>query len=449
MTNQIRIIKPQPGPQTDFLASSADIVIYGGAAGGGKTYALLLHSLSVASVKSASVIFRKTSPEITQEGGLWDVANELYFHCGAQSKQNPERTFDFPGGGSVTFAHMQHEKDKFKQQGAQIPCICFDELTHFSEAQFTYMLSRNRDPKGLIHPHVRATCNPDPDSWVAKFLSWWIGEDGFPIPERAGKIRYFCKIAGEIQWADNPQILIDKFGSAQEDDEDKIEPKSVAFIPASTKDNQINLKNNPGYISSLKALDEVEKARLLFGNWKIKRQGKLFMNPKFAWDHRYDTTAWVDTAFGGGNNTTLCIGYQVGEDFFVRGYSWKESVTRLYSEMARLCKQDHCGTVTFESNADKGASAESFRKFWDSVEDYNERENKHNKIMVYAVRPWEQGRVYIHPETNQTPAGRQWLNNLLAYEEEVEPDDEADGLASWLRKKIKSQGVFFSAGNRE
>jgi hypothetical protein len=75
-------------------------------------------------------------------------------------------------------------------QGAQIPLICFDELTHFRAHQFFYMVSRNRSTCG-VRPYIRATCNPDADSWVANFLAWWIDpETGFPIPERAG----FCVI---------------------------------------------------------------------------------------------------------------------------------------------------------------------------------------------------------------------------------------------------------------
>ena len=435
-------IRPQSGPQSDFLESDADIAIFGGAAGSGKTFSVLLHAMSMAMVGSNAVILRKTYPEIIQEGGLWDYAMELYLPMGAKSKQSTELTFDFPSGGSVSFGHLQHEKDKYKWQGSQIACIIFDELAHFSRTQFTYMLSRNRDPKGIVSPHIRGTCNPDPDSWLASFLSWWIGEDGYPIKERAGKVRYFVTIQDELQWASTPKELIEKFGQGTE-------PKSAVFIPASIQDNKILLQNDPGYISSLKALDEVEKARLLYGNWKIKRQGKLFRNPKFAWDTRHDTTGYIDTAFGGGNNTVLVICYQVGDDYFVRGWSWKESVTRLYKEFARLAKDHHCGTITIEANADKGASAREFAKYWESVATHDERENKHNKIMQYAVRPWESGNVYIHPDTPNSEAGKQWLSNLLAYEEGVEPDDEADALASLLRQRIRSGAAFFSAGNRE
>ena len=80
-------------------------------------------------------------------------------------------------------------------QGAQITLICFDELTHFSAHQFFYMVSRNRSTCG-VRPYIRATCNPDADSWVADLLAWWIDQEtGLPIRERAGVVRYYIRIA--------------------------------------------------------------------------------------------------------------------------------------------------------------------------------------------------------------------------------------------------------------
>ena len=95
----------------------------------------------------------------------------------------PSVQWRFLSGAKVTFAHMLYEKDKYSWQGSQICFLGFDELCHFSENQFFYMLSRNRSVCG-VKPYVRATCNPDVDSWVANFISWWIDQEtGYPIPE--------------------------------------------------------------------------------------------------------------------------------------------------------------------------------------------------------------------------------------------------------------------------
>ena len=83
-------------------------------------------------------------------------------------------------GGKIRFSHLQFETTVYDWQGAQITLICFDELTHFSAHQFFYMTSRNRSICG-VRPYIRATCNPDADSWVADFLAWWIDpESGLP-----------------------------------------------------------------------------------------------------------------------------------------------------------------------------------------------------------------------------------------------------------------------------
>lgn len=113
--------------------------------------------------------------------------------------------------GKVTFAHIERDEELEKWQGSQICEIGFDELTHFSENTFFFMLSRNRSACG-VKPFVRATCNPDSDSWVAKFIEWWIDQDtGYPIPERSGAIRWMIRRDETIYWADRKEELWEQF----------------------------------------------------------------------------------------------------------------------------------------------------------------------------------------------------------------------------------------------
>lgn len=263
------IIRPQPGKQEQFLSSNADIVFYGGAAGGGKTYAALIEPLRHINNKNFScIIFRRTSPQITTPGGLWDTALEMYTALGAKDIRSPNRYFRFPSGAKIVMNHLQYDKTVYDYQGAQIPLIEFEELTHFSWKQFTYMLTRNRSATAGIKPYIRATCNPDPDSWVADFIKWYIDQDtGYAIQEHGGIIRWFIIMNDEPIWADNPDELFDKYG---------IEPKSFTFIPSSVYDNKILLENNREYLANLKAQDEVTKEQLLNGNWKIRPAGGLY-----------------------------------------------------------------------------------------------------------------------------------------------------------------------------
>lgn len=266
-----KVIRPQKGPQEKFLATSADIAVYGGAAGGGKTYALLMEPLRYINTKGyRAVIFRKNFNQIFASGGIWDESQELYGDiAGSKSVQTPKFRWSFKNKVNIYFDFLGRDADVEKWQGSQITFIGFDELTHFSERQFFYMLSRNRSTCG-VKPYIRATCNPDADSWVAKFISWWIDQNtGYPIPERSGKKRYMSRVDDEVVWADTRKEILDK--GIQKD---KI--KSVTFIASTLADNKILMEKDPEYKANLEALPLVERERLLHGNWKIKPAAGLY-----------------------------------------------------------------------------------------------------------------------------------------------------------------------------
>lgn len=276
MKNRIEL-RPQKGPQEMFLSTPADICIYGGAAGGGKTYGLLLDPLRHKNTKKYSaVFFRKNSIQIHAEGGLLDESRSMYGNIkGAKLKTSPRPRWSFgPDSGTIGFAHIERDDDLSKWQGSQITAIMFDELTHFTERQFFYMLSRNRTVCG-VKPYIRATCNPDADSWVAKFIEWWIDQDtGYPIPERSGKLRWMLRREDAIYWADTREELWERFSLTT--DEEKAEPRTVTFIASTIYDNKVLLEKNPEYLANLKAMPTVERERLLNGNWKIKPAAGLF-----------------------------------------------------------------------------------------------------------------------------------------------------------------------------
>ncbi len=265
-------ITPQPGPQTAFLSTPADIAIYGGGAGGGKTWGLLMEPLRhVHNPGFGAVFFRRSTVQIRNEGGLWDESATLYPQLGAVPKEH-ELWWKFPSGAAVTFSHLEHDKTRFGYQGAQIPLICFDELTHFSPVQFWYLVSRNRSMCG-VRPYIRATCNPDADSWVADLIAWWINQDtGLPIPERSGVVRWFVRVGEDLKWADTPEELAIYLMP----DGAPIPPKSLTFIPAKLTDNKALMAADPGYMASLLALPLVERERLLGGNWKIRPAAGLY-----------------------------------------------------------------------------------------------------------------------------------------------------------------------------
>lgn len=256
------------------LSSGADIVIGGGAAGAGKTFCLLLDPLRYNTNSNfGAVIFRRTTPQITNPGAILDQSSKLYPFVGATLNKSA-LSWSFKSGARIKFSHLEHEKNVYDWQGSEIPFIGFDELTHFSKFSFFYLLSRNRSTSG-IKPCVRATCNPDPDSWVAELISWWIGEDGFPIAERSGVVRYFAKDGESFIWGDSVaecieksnyfiEPLVEKSGQKAEDF-----IKSITFIGGTVYENKELLNIDPGYLANLAAQDDTTKLQLLEGNWKV------------------------------------------------------------------------------------------------------------------------------------------------------------------------------------
>lgn len=175
------------------------------------------------------------------------------------------------------FRHLERDDTVYTWQGSEICLLEFDELTHFSEKQFFYMLSRNRSTCG-VKPYCRCSTNPDSDSWVAQFIQWWWDpETGYAIPERSGKIRYMARINEEIVWGNTPEEVVKAAEDANYDVEITADDiKSVSFILSTIHDNQVLLRADPGYMANLKALSIVERERLLYGNWKIKPAAGLF-----------------------------------------------------------------------------------------------------------------------------------------------------------------------------
>ena len=250
----------------------------------------------------------------------------IYPYVGGRPKESLLE-WHFSSGAKVKFAHLEHDKDRFGWQGSQIPLIAFDELTHFSWTQFVYMLSRNRSTCG-IKPYIRATTNPDPDSWVRKFIDWWIdNETGYPILERSGKIRWFVVINDQTYWSSRKEALIEMYPDSL--------PKSVTFIASTVYDNQILLNKDPGYIANLKAMPKYEREQLLLGNWNIRPTAGMFFQrtyfevvralPKGTQAVRYwDRAATKET---GNNDPDYTVGVKLEKD--KEGVFYVSDVVRL------------------------------------------------------------------------------------------------------------------------
>ena len=272
-------ISPQPGPQTEFLACEADICLFGGQAGGGKTYGLCIDPIStVLEFPSIQcVYFRRNSQDIFKSGGLWDETQDLY-QCVGGKPNNAQHwwTFKHPNNklSRLQFAGMLHEKDRYNWQGSQPDIVYFDELTQFMASQFWYLIGRLRSRTGQINAYCRATCNPDPGSWVADLIAWWIKPDGNADESRSGIIRWFVNYEEQLKWFDTKKLALKYITDVIQDD--KIAPMSLTFIPSKLDDNPILMKNNPTYYAKLSQLPIAERMKLMYGNWLMRPVGNLF-----------------------------------------------------------------------------------------------------------------------------------------------------------------------------
>ena len=283
--------EPNAGPQTRVLASSANEVLYGGAAGGGKSAGLVALPLRwVHAPKFRALVLRR---ETTDLGNLLDQAHALYPRAfpGTRAKQTGAGAkFQFPSGATVWFNHCQHEKDAAGYDGFEFQLVEFDELTHFVEKQYRAIRARIRSTDPTLPRFTRSTTNPGGPGheWVFRRWGPWLDPDamveGMPSryaidgrklpPALPGQVLYYVPTKDGERWVP------------------KGTPESISrtFIPAKLSDNPHLLANDPGYVQQVRDLDPVRRAQLEDGNWLIKPAAGHYF--KRQWIKVLDEVPW-------------------------------------------------------------------------------------------------------------------------------------------------------------
>lgn len=281
---------PASPKQKMILENEAQILIIGGAAGSGKSFLLQLMPLKlIDDPKSNCIMFRRTTPQLKGQGGLFDTARGIYNDLPPSWKPrfrekdleaifpdmtiNPEtgKPYKNRDGAKVKWSHMEYVKDKLNHQGLQYTFVGFDEGCQFEWEQIDYLISRLRS-QSKYPSRMVISCNPDPDHKIKELIDWYLDEDGYPIPERDGVIRWFIRRDGEFIWGDSKEELIAEHWDGV-DKRRKPKPLSFSFISATIFDNPPMLEDNPDYLAFLEGLPEIEKAQLLYGNWKVRPEG--------------------------------------------------------------------------------------------------------------------------------------------------------------------------------
>lgn len=322
----------QAGAQEFGLSSCADIVFYGGSRGGGKSMAELFEAMyDIQNPRFNALILRK---ELKDLDSLINDSYKLYSDFGTYNRSVNDMTWNFNNGGWLKFSYYAGSYETFKDrfQGRQYAYVAIDEITQCEYKKFKYLTTVNRNAAG-IRSRFWGTCNPDPDSWVRKYIDWWIDDDGYAISDRSGKIR-FCYMDGDspdsIYWGDTRQEVYEQCAAVIDSIwNDKLEKlyaangltkldaliKSVTFIRADVSENEILVTSDPSYIGNLAQQDEEQRMRDLQANWNWKAAGDdmikyedmeaFFHNPIQAGDGVRRASA--DIAFTGGDNFVMWL----------------------------------------------------------------------------------------------------------------------------------------------
>ncbi len=270
MSNENLVFAPASKAQEQFLTSEADITFYGGAAGAGKSHCLLGSFLKFCHhPRTRGVIFRKTTKQLSNPGGLFDSAVNLYKKVDPRLKiRMRDLEIEFSSGATLKFAYLDKPADRYNFQGAELTFIGFDEIQQLSEDNVTYLFSRLRSTSVDYKKQIVATGNPDYNSFIRTWVEFALDQSGIPIRKEVYPVRYMVNIpGGGIKWADRREELEEIYGSG---DESGI--LSFKFVPGTIYDNPPLMKADPTYVSKLKSLPRVEMERLLLGSWYARQE---------------------------------------------------------------------------------------------------------------------------------------------------------------------------------
>jgi hypothetical protein len=296
---------PQSGPQTEAFHSPADILFYGGQAGGGKTDLAL--GLACTS-HYRSIIFRREYPRLK---ALIARSREIYAPAAPRGFNASEHTWTFPDGRVIELGSMPNETDAQAYQGNPHDLYVFDELPEFTESQFRFVIGWLRSTRPGQRCRVVCPGNPPTDSngeWVTRFFAPWL-DTNHPRPARPGELRWFT--TGK----DGKDIEVDASWRDVDEEGQPIVPLSRTFIPAKLSDNRYQPAS---YRAVLQSLPEPLRSKLLYGDFKAGREDSAYQVIPSAWvmaaqarwtpdGHRGRPMAaiGVDVARGGKDKTTL------------------------------------------------------------------------------------------------------------------------------------------------
>lgn len=382
--------------QARFLLHEGDEVFYGGAAGGGKSDALLMAALQYVEFQNyAALLLRRTYADLALPGALMDRAWEWLAGTDAKAVDGG-KSWEFPSGATLVFGYVDAEKDKFRYQSSEFQFVGFDELTHFTETQYTYLHSRLRRLEGSDIPiRMRSASNP-------------------------GGIGH--------EWVKSRFITGD-----------------LPFIPATLADNPHI--DQEAYMGALNKLDLVTRSQLLEGDWDIGIKGNIFRIDWWRyfteWPPRHLVIQSWDTAFkkGQDNDYSVCTTWVIHENAYYCIDLWRGRVE--YPELRRIAIELYerwkPSKVLIEDKASGQSLIQELQR-GTRIPLVPVRVDSDKTTRAHAASPLiESGRVYL-------PRGADWTEDLVRECSQFPNgahDDIVDSITQFLNSERDTGKVYF------
>lgn len=322
------------------------------------SFAIMLDILyDVHNPKFSAIVFRKNLKDLTKGGGLFDKAKLIYPALGGEEKRSALQ-FVFKSGAVVTFDHLENESDssiESRFKGLEIPAIYIDEIDQIKFSTVFKLIQSNRNSLG-IRNRLHGSCNPNSQSWLRKWIDYYVNNEGYIDPKKDGQVRYFYLYGSNVEdvyWGDDKESVYqqakpfidmawkpefaDKYGMSKLD-----MIKSFVFIKGDLAENAKLIESDASYVANIAMGGKTEISRNFMGNWDCVDDGEEMVtrsNMEAFFDNTAQTTGRyylsVDVAIQGKDNC-VCVVWNGNHIVDIKIFPYFADGTALRAQVSRI-----------------------------------------------------------------------------------------------------------------